>query len=59
VGSCLEVLVEGPSRRSDHIFGRSSGNRIVNIVADPSLIGKIVTVRILEAFHTSLLGELV
>ena len=59
VGSCLEVLVEGPSRRSDHIFGRTSGNRIVNIGADPSLIGKIVTVRIVEAFHTSLLGELV
>jgi tRNA-2-methylthio-N6-dimethylallyladenosine synthase len=51
--------VEGPSRRGDQLFGRTSGNRITNIVADPSLVGKIVTVRIVEAFQNSLLGEVV
>jgi tRNA-2-methylthio-N6-dimethylallyladenosine synthase len=59
LGSLQEVLVEGPSRRGDQVFGRTSGNRIVNIAADPSLIGQIVTVRIIEAFQNSLLGELV
>jgi tRNA-2-methylthio-N6-dimethylallyladenosine synthase len=59
VGSCQEVLVEKLSRRSDQISGRTSGNRIVNIAADPSLIGTIVTVRIVEAYQNSLLGELV
>jgi tRNA-2-methylthio-N6-dimethylallyladenosine synthase len=59
LGSLQEVLVEGPSRRGDQVFGRTSGNRIVNIAADPSLVGQIVTVRIVEAFQNSLLGEIV
>jgi tRNA-2-methylthio-N6-dimethylallyladenosine synthase len=59
LGSLQEVLVEGPSRRGDQVFGRTSGNRIVNIAADPSLVGQIVTVRIIEAFQNSLLGKLV
>ncbi|MDD2337685.1 MAG: tRNA (N6-isopentenyl adenosine(37)-C2)-methylthiotransferase MiaB [Geobacteraceae bacterium] len=58
-GSIQEVLVEGVSRRGDQLFGRTSGNRITNISADPSLIGKLVTVRIVEAFQNSLLGEIV
>lgn len=57
--SIQEVLVEGPSRRGDQLFGRTSGNRITNIVAEPSLVGKLVTVRIVEAFQNSLLGEIV
>jgi len=59
LGSIQEVLVEGPSRRGDQVFGRTSGNRIVNIAADPSLIGTIVTVRIVEAFQNSLIGEVI
>lgn len=58
-GSIQEVLVEGLSRRGDQLFGRTSGNRITNISADPSLVGEIVTVRIVEAFQNSLLGEIV
>lgn len=58
-GTIQEVLVEGVSRRGDQLFGRTSGNRIVNITADHTLIGKIVTVRIAEAFQNSLLGEVV
>jgi tRNA-2-methylthio-N6-dimethylallyladenosine synthase len=59
LGSIQEVLVEGPSRRGDQLFGRTSGNRITNIAADSSLVGKIVTVRIVQAFQNSLIGELV
>lgn len=59
VGSFQEVLVEGESKRSDQIFGRTSGNRIVNFEADSSLVGSLVTVRIVNAFQNSLLGELI
>lgn len=58
VGSCQEVLVEGVSKRGDQLFGRTSGNRIVNFAGDPDLVGSVVTVRICEAFQNSLLGEL-
>ena len=58
VGTCQEVLVEGESRRSGQIFGRTGGNRIVNFAADPALMGRIVSVRIVRAFRNSLLGEL-
>jgi tRNA-2-methylthio-N6-dimethylallyladenosine synthase len=57
VGTCQEVLVEGASKRSDQIFGRTGGNRIVNFAADPGLTGSIVPVRIIRAFRNSLLGE--
>ncbi|MDD2321158.1 MAG: tRNA (N6-isopentenyl adenosine(37)-C2)-methylthiotransferase MiaB [Geobacteraceae bacterium] len=59
VGTCQDVLVEGTSKRSEQIFGRTSGNRIVNFAADSSLVGTIVTVRIVDAFQNSLLGELI
>jgi tRNA-2-methylthio-N6-dimethylallyladenosine synthase len=57
-GSRQQVLVEGVSRRGDQLFGRSSGNRIVNFAADPSLIGSIVEVTIARAYQNSLLGEI-
>jgi tRNA-2-methylthio-N6-dimethylallyladenosine synthase len=57
VGTRQEVLVEGTSKRGDQLFGRTSGNRIVNFVADPALTGSIVPVRIVRAFRNSLLGE--
>jgi tRNA-2-methylthio-N6-dimethylallyladenosine synthase len=58
VGTSQNVLVEGTSKRSEQIFGRTGGNRIVNFTADASLVGSIVTVRIVDAFQNSLLGEL-
>jgi len=57
VGTCQEVLVEGASKRSDQIFGRTGGNRIVNFAADHVLAGSIVPVRVIRAFRNSLLGE--
>jgi len=58
VGTEQDVLVEGTSRRGDQLFGRTSGNRVVNFAADPSLTGSIVRVRIVQAFQNSLLGEM-
>ena len=58
LGSRQQVLVEGFSRRGDQLSGRTSGNRIVNFVGEPFLIGSIVEVAITRAFQNSLLGEI-
>lgn len=58
VGTVQGVLVEGMSRRGDQLYGRTSGNRIVNFAGDGSLVGDIVDVKIIRAHQTSLLGEL-
>jgi len=53
-----EVLVEGPSRNgSEDMTGRTRGNRIVNFSGTTGLIGKTISVRIVEAFPHSLRGE--
>lgn len=57
VGTVQEVLVEGVNRRGDQLFGRTSGNRVVNFSGPPSLIGRITEVAITRAFQNSLLGE--
>ena len=54
-----EVLVEGPSRNgSEDMTGRTRGNRIVNFPGTTRLIGKTISVRIVEAFPHSLRGEM-
>lgn len=58
VGTVQEVLVEGTSRRGDQLFGRTSGNRVVNFPGDRSLTGSMVRVTIREALPNSLLGEM-
>lgn len=57
-GSVQEVLVEGESRRGGQIYGRISGNRIVNITANPALVGQMVKVTITRGEQNSLQGEL-
>jgi len=57
VGTIQEVLVEGTSKRGGQLFGRTSGNRIVNFTGDRSLVGSLVRVTIVEAMPNSLLGE--
>ena len=57
-GTVQEVLVEGVSRRDGQIYGRTTGNRVVNFVADNSLIGSIAAVLITEAHKNTLFGEL-
>ena len=71
LGQSFEVLIEGPSKRNpNRLTGRTRTNKVVNInVPDaaidaptppnPSpLVGKLVTVRITEAFPFSLIGDL-
>ncbi|MBU4370695.1 MAG: tRNA (N6-isopentenyl adenosine(37)-C2)-methylthiotransferase MiaB [Proteobacteria bacterium] len=58
VGRRETVLVEGPSRNGcEDMTGRTRGNRIVNFPGRTGLIGKTVSVRIVEAFAHSLRGE--
>jgi tRNA-2-methylthio-N6-dimethylallyladenosine synthase len=59
VGRLEAVLVEGPSRNGcEDMMGRTRGNRIVNFPGTTGLIGKIISVRIVEAFLHSLRGEM-
>jgi tRNA-2-methylthio-N6-dimethylallyladenosine synthase len=58
IGKAEAVLVEGLSKNEcKEITGRTRGNRIVNFLGKPELIGKTVTVRITRAFRHSLRGE--
>jgi tRNA-2-methylthio-N6-dimethylallyladenosine synthase len=50
--------VEGVSRRGDQLFGRTSGNRVINFSGDSALIGSIICVNVTRAFQNSLLGEI-
>lgn len=60
VGCVEEVLVEGPSKNGDHMVrGRTTHNRIVNFPATTDIMGKVVSVKITEGYHNSLLGELI
>jgi tRNA-2-methylthio-N6-dimethylallyladenosine synthase len=59
IGRIREVLVEGLSRQSDgrQLTGRTEQNRIVNFEGSTGLIGRLVHLRILDAFQHSLRGE--
>lgn len=61
VGQVFEVLVEGPSRRSNHdLCGRTPQNKMVVFPAAPSLkTGDIVRVRIEACSSATLIGALV
>jgi tRNA-2-methylthio-N6-dimethylallyladenosine synthase len=58
VGSTQQVLVEGLAKRHGQVSGRCDSGRIVNLAGSPTLIGKLVDVKILEGYANSLLGEL-
>lgn len=58
VGEVRDVLVESRSKREGQLFGRTSGNRIVNFSGNDSLIGTTVKVRIDMGYQNSLLGTL-
>ena len=59
VGSRQRVLVEGPSARdARELAARTENNRIVNFPARRDVAGPFVDVRITEARHHTLRGEL-
>ena len=58
LGSEVEILVEGRSRKANQLAGRSSSNKIVNFACDYNLIGKLINVKIKRAYANSLWGEI-
>ena len=59
VGTEQTVLVHDVSRKSDEeMAARTENNRIVNFKGDKSLIGKMIKLRITQAYANSLRGEL-
>jgi tRNA-2-methylthio-N6-dimethylallyladenosine synthase len=59
VGTVQRVLVEGPSRRDpSELAGRTSNNRTVNFSGSSGLVHGFADLRITEARHHSLRGEL-
>jgi tRNA-2-methylthio-N6-dimethylallyladenosine synthase len=58
VGRVERVLIDATSRRRGwELSGRTSGNTVVNLPGDPSLVGRLVDVRITGANPNSLRGE--
>jgi tRNA-2-methylthio-N6-dimethylallyladenosine synthase len=58
IGSNMEILLDGHSKKGDTITGRTRGNKAVNISASPSLIGSLVHVQITAAGANSFSGRL-
>ncbi len=59
VGSVQRVLVEGPARRNTgELAARTANNRVVNFAGDAGLVNRFAELRITEARHHSLRGEL-
>ncbi len=60
VGTVVSVLLDGPSKSDPaRLTGRTPGNRIVHVLSDPSLVGRVVPVRVTHATAHSLLAETV
>lgn len=60
VGTEVEVLVEGSSKRRDDVLaGYTRKNRLVNFEGPADSVGKLVTVKIIEAKSHSLVGEFI
>ncbi len=58
IGTRQELLVEGPSRRSDRLLmGRTRGDKVVIFEGPPECVGQIVEVRITRAAAHTLFGE--
>ncbi len=59
VGKEEEILVEGQSKRDPGwLTGRTRSNRVVNFPGKESLIGRLVPVKITEAYQNSLKSEI-
>ncbi|MBP1739802.1 MAG: tRNA 2-methylthioadenosine synthase [Deltaproteobacteria bacterium] len=58
IGTDLEVLVEGASKKGQCLTGRTATNKVVNFNNDKSYINKLINVTIKRASFNSLWGEL-
>jgi tRNA-2-methylthio-N6-dimethylallyladenosine synthase len=59
VGKTMEVLLESKGKNEGDLQGRTPDFRIVHVQANPRLIGQIMPVKITQAYHMSLRGELI
>jgi len=60
VGKTLIVLADGKGRAGDgYLTGRTESNVIVDFIAAEELIGNFLRIKITEALHWSVLGEMV
>ena len=57
IGSEVEVLVEGMSKKKDQLTGRTSTNKVVNFHGNINMIGHLIKVKIEDAFANSLMGQ--
>ena len=57
VGKVEKVLVEGISKKKNHYFGYTEGNKLVNFTGNDVEVGSIVPVKIMDAKTWSLDGE--
>jgi len=58
VGRTVEVLVDAPSRKRDwELQGRTTGNTVVNIPGPTAWVGRLLPVRVTEAWAHSVRGE--
>jgi tRNA-2-methylthio-N6-dimethylallyladenosine synthase len=56
-GRTMEILVEKPGKLTGQLVGRSPYLQSVHVMAEPSLIGRIVPVRITDIGTNTLFGE--
>lgn len=59
LGTVQKVLVEGTGKLNGQVSGKAESGRTVNFSGEPSLIGRLVDVRIAKVYQNSLLGELI
>ncbi len=60
LGSTQRVLVEGVSRKDENeLMGRTDNNRVINFPGPKRLIGTFVEMKVTEAMHYTLRGEVV
>lgn len=60
VGKCFEVLIEGPSKRSDKdMVGRTSQNKTCVFKDNGFKVGEYVTVRVVDCSSATLLCEVI
>ncbi len=60
VGEVMELMVEGHNRQRGQVIGRSSQNKTVNFTTSQPILpatGSYVSVRVMQSFPNSLLGE--
>ena len=59
LGETFDVLVEGPSKKPDQLFGRNDSNKIVVFPNQGQNVGDFVKVKVQEVTPNTLIGKMV